>query len=78
MARTGIATFHQVSTLLTRAKTRMARKFTATKTAIRMMVKMKPVPVTLLVLVLYRAGQKWAAYSMNAKHSIGAIVTACR
>jgi len=49
MARTGIATFHHVMTLLTRAKMRMARKLTATKTAIRMMVSMKPVVVTFFV-----------------------------
>ena len=49
MARTGIATFHHVMTLLTRAKMRMARKLTATKTAIRTMVSTKPTPVTFLV-----------------------------
>ena len=50
MVRTGIATFHQVMTLLTRANIRMARKLTATKIAIRMMVSMKPTPVTLPVV----------------------------
>jgi hypothetical protein len=33
-------------TLFTRAKIRMARKFTPTKIAIKMIVRMKPVPVT--------------------------------
>ena len=42
----GMAIFHQVMTLLTRANSRMARKFTATKTAIRTMVSTKPMPVT--------------------------------
>ena len=49
MASTGTATFHQVMTLLTRAKMRMARKLTATKIAIRMIVRMKPTPVTFFV-----------------------------
>ncbi len=35
MVRTGIATFHQVTTMLTRLNIRMARKLTAVKTAIR-------------------------------------------
>ena len=34
MARTGTATFHHVTTLLTLAKMRMARKLIAVKTAI--------------------------------------------
>jgi hypothetical protein len=57
MARTGIATFHHVIVLLTRAKARMARKLTATKTAISTMVNMNPVPVTLCVFALYRPCQ---------------------
>jgi hypothetical protein len=57
MARTGTATFHHVITLLTRAKMRMARKLTATKTAIRMMVTTRPAPVILSVWVLKRPGQ---------------------
>ena len=52
MARTGTATFHHVMTLLTRAKMRMARKLTATKTAISTMVSMKPVVVTFFVIGL--------------------------
>ena len=48
MVKTGTATFHHVMTLLTRAKMRMARKLTATKTAISTMVSTKPTPVTLL------------------------------
>ena len=47
MVRTGIATFHHVMMLLTRAKMRMARKLTATKIAISTMVSTKPTPVTL-------------------------------
>ena len=50
MASTGIATFHHVMTLLTRAKMRMARKLTATKTAISTIVRMKPAPVTFFVV----------------------------
>ena len=52
MARTGTATFHHVMTLLTRAKMRMARKLTATKTAISTMVSTKPAPVTFFVVGL--------------------------
>ena len=52
MVRTGTATFHQVMTLLTRAKMRMARKLTATKTAISTIVSTKPTPVTFSSFVL--------------------------
>ena len=38
MARTGIATFHQVIALLTRLNSRMARKLMPVKIAIRMIV----------------------------------------
>ena len=46
MASTGTATFHHVITLLTRAKMRMARKLTATKTAISTIITTKPALVT--------------------------------
>ena len=52
MASTGTATFHHVRALLTRAKMRMARKLTATKTAISTMVSAKPAPVTFFVVEL--------------------------
>ena len=45
MVRTGMATFHHVIALLTRANSRTARKLIAVKTAIRMIVMMKPVVV---------------------------------
>ncbi len=45
MVRTGIATFHQVMVLLTRANSRTPRKLTAVKMAISTIVAMKPVVV---------------------------------
>ena len=45
MVRTGIATFHQVMVLLTRANSRTPRKLIAVKMAIRTIVAMKPVVV---------------------------------
>jgi hypothetical protein len=52
MATIGTATFHQVRVLFTRAKMRMARKLTATKTAISTMVSANPAPVTFFVVEL--------------------------
>src|SRR5215831_11771867 len=57
MARTGIATFHQVTTMLTRLNNRIARKLTAVKTAIRPTVTHRPAPVILSVCALKRPGQ---------------------
>ena len=57
MVRTGMATFHQVMALLTRANSRTARKLIAVKTAIRMTVQKKPQPVVTPVVGLYRPGQ---------------------
>src|SRR5208282_2878816 len=81
MVATGTATFHQVIALFTGENSRMARKLIAVKTAIRMIVRMKPVPVTLPDVELKI--QKWCAlnqccpYCITAKHSIGATVIAC-
>ncbi len=52
MARIGIATFHHVTVLLTRANQRMLRKLTAVKIAISTMVSAKPAPVTFPVFAL--------------------------
>ncbi len=57
MARTGIATFHTVTALLTRANSRMARKLTAVKKAISAMVTQNPAPVTFPAFESYRLGQ---------------------
>src|SRR5579875_570178 len=76
IARTGIATFHHVIASFTRVKTRMARKFTAVKIAIRAIVSRKPAPVTTPFVGLYRPWSKYERYSNTAKHSTGATVTA--
>ena len=47
-----MATFHTVMTLFTMLKKRMARKLIAVKMAIRMIVKMKPVPVVIFLSAL--------------------------
>ncbi len=52
MAKTGIATFHHVTALLTRENMRMARKFTIVNRAIRITVIKKPSPVVTPVFVL--------------------------
>ena len=57
MVRTGMATFHHVMALLTRANSRTARKLIAVKMAIRMTVQKKPQPVVTRVVGLYRLGQ---------------------
>ena len=57
MVRIGMATFHQVMVLLTRANSRTARKLNAVNTAIRMTVQKKPQPVVTPVFPLYRLGQ---------------------
>jgi len=57
MVRTGMATFHQVMPLLTCWNSRIARKLMAVKTAIRTIVKMKPVVVIFPVVVLKRLCQ---------------------
>src|SRR5215467_13377190 len=81
MASTGIATFHQVIPALILLKSRMAKKFSPVKSAIKMMLHTKPLPVTSPLFGLNRPGKKpqWkpAAYCITAKTSIGATVTAC-
>jgi len=57
IAMTGIATFHQVMTMLTRLNIRIARKLTAVKTAIRPTVTHRPAPVIFIVCALKRLGQ---------------------
>ncbi len=52
MAITGIATFHHVTALLTRANRRMARKLTTVKSAIRRMEIRMPYPVVTPVSAL--------------------------
>src|ERR1700733_4325554 len=77
MARTGMATFHHVMPELTLLNSLMARKLTAVNIAIRMMVIRKPRPVTFESVELNRPCQAYDPYSMTAKPSIGATVTAC-
>ncbi len=57
MASTGIATFHQVTRLLTLVNTRIARKLTAVKSAISTMVTTNPVAVVTFLVGSYRLGQ---------------------
>ena len=52
IASTGMATFHHVITLFTRANIRIAKKFTAVKAAMRTIVIANPRPVTLRVVGL--------------------------
>ena len=75
---TGIATFHHVSELFTRASQRTPTRLTIVNRNIRINATTIPTPVSFVPL--YQLCAKWAVemYSIAASTSIGATAAACR